>query len=135
MAASAGAGESTSPPPVGTRGGPPRPACVITQPRPGGHVSRVSPLRRRRGGGAWVTPLSPSPRQCWGLRPPESPLRPVSTRGPRPPRTPSGSPTPPLDGMGEVDAAQDPSGHVHRPHPPRVALGPSPSAQPSETET
>ena len=49
---------------------------------------------------ARVTPLSPSPRQCWGLRPPESPLRPASTRGPRPPRTQSGSPTPPLQWHG-----------------------------------
>ena len=66
----------------------------------GGHVSRVSPLRGRWGGGARAILLSPSPRQCWGLRPPESPLRPVSTRGPRPPRTPSDSPTPPLEWRG-----------------------------------
>lgn len=40
---------------------------------------------------------SPSQRRCWGWRPRESRPRPGSSPGPRPPRTPSGSPTPPLE--------------------------------------
>lgn len=88
------------------------------------------PLRRRRGGGPGHSPLTIS-KAVLGLALRRA-LRPVSTGARFPPRTPSGSQTPP-DGMGEEPRLRTPLATHTVPTLLRLAPRSSTSAQPSET--
>lgn len=120
---SAGAAKSTSPPPAGT--GVPPITCHTAQDTATCQPSLPTPR------GAPGHPLSPSRRRCWGSRPRESRLHPVSNQVLHPPRTLSGSPTPLLEWQQQWVRRRRLGWSDFSPL--RGTLGPSPSAQPSET--